>query len=193
VALPYQAYIGANEYQSGRKVAEKSLEYLPPKSKVVVATHMPGHMGLELRYKGISDVLKPKGFTIEKLDITSNSTKGIAVFSSYFKRSPDVKGVFVLGPLGAVAIGKYLTENPKKWNLFVSSFDMDDVTMKYIKSGVITFTLDAMPYMQAFMLISQLDMAHNYQLNPVDIDTGGGFVTKDNVAQVEDLVKKGYR
>jgi simple sugar transport system substrate-binding protein len=191
--LPYQAYIGADEYQSGRKVAERALEYLPPKSKVLVATHQPGHMGFELRTKGISDVLKPKGFIIEKLDITQSSTKAIAVFSSYFKRTADVKGVFVMGPLGAVAIGKFLTENTQKWNLFVSSFDMDDVTLKYIKNGLITVTLDAMPYMQAFMLITQMHLAHEFALTPVDIDTGGGFVTKDNVAQVEELVKKGYR
>lgn len=191
--LPYQAYIGADEYRSGRKVAEQALLSLAPGSKVVITTPQPGHMGFELRIKGIKDVLSAKKFKIDVLDLTASTSKGIAVLSSYFKRNTGVKAIFSLAPLTLTAIGKYLSENKPAAPYFISSFDLDAVTIRYIKDGLLNFTLDQMPYMQAFMLITQLNLAHKFALTPVDIDTGGGFVNKDNVAMVEDLVKKGYR
>ena len=77
--------------------------------------------------------------------------------------------------------------------VLLASFDIDSVAVKAIEDGKMAYTLDQMPYYQAYMVVTQLHMAHTKQFTPIDMDFGGGFVSKENVAQVKELVKLGIR
>lgn len=55
--IPYMAYIGMNEYEAGKMVAYRLLPKLEKGARVVVAIHQAGHVGLEARAKGITEVI----------------------------------------------------------------------------------------------------------------------------------------
>lgn len=192
--LPYQAYIGTDEYQAGLKVGRKASLKLGKGCSAVVAIHQPGHVGLEQRFLGIRDSLrKQRNCKVKKLDITSNPSKGISLMKGYLKRYPKTNAVFALGPLGTTTVGKSLEEAKLSKKLLFATFDLDETTLKYLKKKLLSFTVDSLPYMQGFMVVMQLYLASNYALPPVDMDTSGGFVTTSNVDLIHKLVKKGVR
>jgi len=193
-ALPYMAYIGGDDYRAGQRVGQRAAAGLPKGARAAIATHHPGHAGLERRMAGIAQALKSSlGAKVDRLDITQNPTKGVGILQSHYRRHPDTRAFFALGPLGTAAVGRFLKEEGLKGKVYFATFDLDTLTLGYIKEGALEAAVDQMPYMQAYMAVTQLYLAAAYALDPVDMDTAGGFVDLSNVSRVEALVKKGYR
>jgi simple sugar transport system substrate-binding protein len=191
---PYEAYIGMDEYEAGKNVARFMLPKLPKGARVLIPIHEPGHVGLEARAKGITEVLTQElGATVEKLDITQDPTKALAALRAYFKAHPDTKAMFTLGPLGAIPAIKMLKEDKLVGKVLMASFDLDPQTIQAIKEGVVLATVDQQQYLQGFISVIELWLNAKYKLQPADYNTGRGLVTKETAAAVETLVKQGYR
>ena len=188
---PYDAYIGMDEYQAGRKVAEVALESKRLKHRVVVAIHQPGHVGLESRYRGIAEVLKPAGLIVDKLDVGSDGARAQLIVKSYLKRHPDVSGIFTVGASGLHPIAKLLEEQSS--SLYLASFDLSQMTLHYIQKGVAQLTLDQQPYMQAYMAVVQLNLMSRTRVSASDMDTGSGIVDQSNAGAIAKLVQDGLR
>jgi simple sugar transport system substrate-binding protein len=193
ITLPYDSYIGADDYKAGIRVGQRALRTLKKGDRAVIANHSPGHSGLELRSSGIEKELKAAGVEVDKLDIAGSSTKGIAVLNSYLKRVGKIQALFGLGSNGTAVGNKFLEEQGLAGQVLFASFDLDSVAVKAIEENKLEYTLDQMPYYQSYMVVTQLHMAHTKQFTPIDMDFGGGFVDRSNVAQVKELVKAGVR
>lgn len=194
-ALPYSAYIGADSYASGKKVGERALSTLSlkPTDSVVVLNHEPGVSGLELRTRGISEVMNKAGIKIESLDITANPSKAMVILESYLKAKPNTRAIFTLGSLGFVPAGKLLEQKKLMGKIALTGFDIDPVGLDLIRKGIMNFTIDAQPHTQAFVAVTQLYLAARYQATPTDLDTGAAFLDASNVERFSKLIASGYR
>jgi simple sugar transport system substrate-binding protein len=194
IGLPYQAFIGMDAYEAGRKVGEKALNAfgLKPGATAVIGNHQPGVMDLEKRTKGIVDVLAKAGIKTKTLDIGSNPAKAETILMSFMKANPGVTAIFTLGPLGYTPAGKMIQDMKLQGKVQLAGFDVDPVGLDLLKKGIMGFTIDAQPYMQAFMAINQLYLASKYGVTAIDLNTGVGFLDKDNVEKFAKLITSGY-
>lgn len=192
--IPYMAYIGMDEYEAGKNVARFLLSKIPQGAVVLIAMHEPGHVGLEARARGITEVLTAeRQAKVSRLDTTQDPTKSLAAMRAFLKANPTTKALFTLGPLGAIPAIKMIREDKLQGKLVMASFDLDVVTIQAIKEGLVEATVDQQQYLQGFISVIQLYLNAKFKLAPTDYNTGRGLVTKDTAAAVEALVKQGYR
>ncbi|HHY47708.1 MAG TPA: sugar ABC transporter substrate-binding protein [Firmicutes bacterium] len=191
--VPYLAFIGADELKAGQNIARRMSSQLAPGDRVVVAIHQPGLVCLEIRFQGIEAVLKTRNIKVERLDIGVDPTRGAELLKSYFRRYPETKVIFALGPLGTAAACKVIEEERLEGKVKVATFDLDPLTVEYIRRGIVECAVDAQPYMQGYMSVVSLYLKAKYDIAPTDINTAGGFIDAKNLSLVEELAKKGYR
>ncbi len=191
--IPYLVYVGMDEYLAGVYAARRMLQEGSIK-RAVVAIHEPGHVGLEMRAKGIMDVLKPKGIPVEKIDITTDPTKALALMKAYLMKHPDTDAIFTLGPLGAHPAIQLVEEMGLKGKVKIGAIDLTTKIIKAIKEGVVVFTIDQQQYLQGYLPVLFLKMYLDHGLIPQDkVLTGPFVVDKSNVDRVEQSVREGYR
>ena len=190
--IPYLFYVGGDEYLSGIRAAERMLAHRKP-ARAVVLIHEVGHVGLELRAKGFIEVMTSANVPAEKLAIGIDPTVAVDIIRGYFSKYPDVDAVFALGPLGTLPAVTFLKEQGLAGKVMLGCFDLDEVTLDAIKTGVALFTVTQQQYLQGYLPIVWLYLYNKYGFLPAnDILTGPGFVDRANVGMVEELVKKGY-
>ena len=191
--IPYLVYVGMDEYLAGVYAARRMLQE-GPIHRAVIAIHEPGHVGLEMRAKGIMDVLKPKGIPVEKIDITTDPTKALALMKAYLMKHPDTDAIFTLGPLGAHPAIQLVEEMGLKGKVKIGAIDLTTKIINAIKDGTVVFTIDQQQYLQGYLPVLFLKMYLDHGLIPQDkVLTGPFVVDKSNVDKVEKSVEEGYR
>ena len=187
--IPYICYIGQDEYLAGRRLAERILKEYTPR-RAVVAIHEPGHVGLEARYKGIVDALKPLGVPVDRLEITTDLSKAMTILKDHIKEHPDLDTIFTLGPLGAHAALKVVEELGVAGRVKIATVDIDDEIIRAIEEGRIVAAVSQQPYMQGFLpvVIMYLHVKYGY-IPPDRILTGPTIVDKSNVDLIIKQVK----
>ncbi len=191
--IPYLVYVGMDEYLAGVYAARRMLQEGPIK-RAVIAIHEPGHVGLEMRAKGIMDVLKPKGIPVEKIDITTDPTKALVLMKAYLMKHPDTDAIFTLGPLGAHPAIQLVEEMGLKGKVKIGAIDLTNKIIDAIRDGTLLFTIDQQQYLQGYLPVLFLKMYLDHGLIPQDkVLTGPFVVDKNNVDKVDKSVREGYR
>ncbi len=70
---------------------------------------------------------------------------------------------------------------------------MSPEIVRAIGNGFIQITSDQQPYLQGYLPILSLCQQMMYDLAPLTVDTGNGFVTSENYERVKDLAAQGLR
>ncbi len=191
--IPYLCYVGADEYQGGVMAGLRMLKEFTPK-RAMIAIHEPGHIGLEMRAKGIKDVLSKKGIPVEKVDVTTDLAKAYGIMKAYLTLYPDTDAIFTLGPLGTQPALKLIEDEGLVGKVKVSGWDLTPGMVEAIKKGELVFTIEQQQYLQGYLPIVYLYLYNKYGLIPHGtVLTGPSIVDKSNVAVVEKTVKAGYR
>lgn len=74
-----------------------------------------------------------------------------------------------------------------------ATFDLSAEIAQAIKDGVIDFAVDQQPFLQGYLPVVFLTNYARYGVIPAnDVNSGPGFITADNISQVEALAGK-YR
>jgi simple sugar transport system substrate-binding protein len=77
--------------------------------------------------------------------------------------------------------------------IFTMGFDLCAAVLDGIRDGSIDLVLDQQPFLQGYLPIMQICLTEKYQFSGLHIDTGGGFVHKDNVEMLAPLVEQQIR
>src|SRR6185437_5341860 len=104
--------------------------------------------------------------------IGSNPIQAMSILGSYLTANPSTRAIFALGPLGYTPAGKLLEKTHRVGKVALAGFDIDPAGLQLIEKGVLGFSLDAQPYLQAYMAINQLYLKAHYGVTPVDLNTG---------------------
>jgi len=108
--------------------------------------------------------------------------------SAYLRANPDTDGIIALGPNSAEPTIAALKENGLAGQIFFGTFDLSADISAAIKDGTISFAIDQQPFLQGYLPVVLLTNYARYGVIPPNaINSGPGFITKDNIALVEKL------
>lgn len=195
--IPYMAYIGQDEYQAGYKLAEYVLKWFQKEfgrlpNNAFVAIHEVGHVGLELRAKGIQDAFREAGAAKvpEKVDITTDTTKAYEIMKSYLQANPDVEVIFTLGPLGAHPAMQLIEDEGLKGKVYVATVDLDDKILNGIQNDIVIAAVSQQPFAQGFLPVVFMYLYVEYGIMPPEhVPTGPAVITKDLLSVVEKQIE----
>lgn len=156
-----------------------------------------GNAALTLRCKGFQEGLsQADGGTVKVIGVNlANPTQSQQTVEAAIQHDPSVDGILTLGPTGATPTIKALQDLNKLGQIKLATFDLSSDVLNAIKAGQMLFAIDQQQYEQGYLPIVLLTL-YKTNLNTIANDilqTGPGFVTKDNVSQVIQLTAQGTR
>ncbi len=97
-----------------------------------------------------------------------------------------VNGILTLGPTSAHPTLQALDEMGLAGEMYFGTFDLSEEIARAIKGDTIAFAIDQQPFLQGYMPVVILTNLTRYGVLPSGhMNSGPGFVTKDNIALVE--------
>jgi len=192
-------YVGAKNYPAGYALGEKAVSYFNLQSgDKAMVWGLLAQPTRGLRTQGVIDALEKAGLTVEELEIddavNADPPSGAPTFAAYVSSHPDVK-LIVLDHGGLTASAQAYMEaaGKKPGEIFIAGFDVSPATAAAIESGYTGLVIDQQPWLQGYLPILQICLAKTYGFSGLDINTGAGFVTKDNIALIKPLADKNIR
>jgi simple sugar transport system substrate-binding protein len=171
---PYLAFLGSDNFQAGKMLAMEAIKHAREKERAVILNPQPGHVGLEMRAKGIKQVLSENNMVVEELDVGTDANFVQSRVKSYFLRHPNTTILFCLTSQALDPIGQMLLQ-PKKNNFnykpLVFSFDKTPNTLSLIDKNVVAYAVDQQPFLMGYLAIAQLVLFNKFHLKPVNINT----------------------
>jgi simple sugar transport system substrate-binding protein len=152
-----------------------------------------------LRTEGILDALEEAGLTVDYIEIDPATNvdyygAGPPIFADYVSTHPDVKLVATDHGGLTEALPTYLEAAGRgPDDIYTIGFDLTPAVLKGIRDGAIDLVLDQQPFLQGYLPILQICLTQRYGFSGLHIDTGGGFVHKDNVESLALLVEQQVR
>ncbi|MGP3932863.1 sugar ABC transporter substrate-binding protein [Nonomuraea sp. KM88] len=183
-------HVGQSEDVAGRGAGEQLKA--AGVTKLVCVVHEAGNVGLDQRCKGAEETL---GGTVERLQVDiSNLADVTSKVTAKLQSDQQVNGVLALNPAIAVAARDAISDSGSQAKL--ATFDLSADVVDAIKADEILFAVDQQQYLQGYLPITFLNL-YRTNLNTVGgglpVNTGPGFVTKDNAEQVSKLAEAGTR
>ena len=183
----FLAYIGEDIYRSGR-VAGQLIDMVTPKNKEILVVNIAKDLKnvhhLNNRTKGFLNYLEKSGEnTGKKINISIQEPSSDTVSSEMdkaFGKYPNIGSIFVSGSK-TYLIAQYLETKGLK-NINLIGYDLHDMNVKYLKSGITRFLIGQRPEEQSYKGVKKLfeylslsKLPDRIEYLPVDI------VTSENV------------
>jgi simple sugar transport system substrate-binding protein len=184
-------HIGQDEFTAGAGAGEKFNE---AGAKVLLcAKQEQTNTGLDARCDGAKSTFKGTFLT----PITTSgdaSGKQQADMKAAIDADPTIDAVFGVGPVIAHDAAAAVAELGR--TVTVGGVDLSPDLLGDIADGTVLFTIDQQQYLQGYISVVALFLAATNQNTlggGLPINTGPGFVTKDNAEAVSALVDAGTR
>lgn len=147
---------------------------------------------------GITDTLEEAGIVVSYMEITPEIDKdaslGAPLMTAALAANPDTKIVFMdHGALTAQLENFFRIANIAPDNIIGCGFSLSPATASAIKSGYVDLVGDGQPFLQGYLPVLQLVMTKRFGFSGLNIETGAGFVHKDNIDIIAPLAEKGLR
>ena len=189
-------YVGQNLYNSGLLLGKSAIaQYHLKKGDRAMVWGLLSQPTRGLRTKGAIDALKKAGLKVDYLEINSQTnadpTAGTPVFTAYISSHPDVKLIVIdHGGLTSTAQTYMQAAHKTAGSIGIAGFDMSPATVKAIQGGWVGLVLDQQEWLQGYLPILQVCLAHTYHFAGLSIDTGSGIINKGNIGPLVPLVNK---
>jgi simple sugar transport system substrate-binding protein len=183
-------HIGQDEFTAGAGAGEKF--QAAGVKHVLCAKQEQTNSGLDARCKGMQSTFK--GQYDEMTTSGDKSGKQQSDIKAKLDSLKDVDAVFGTGPVVAHDASAAAKELGRK--VMVGGVDLSTDILKDIAAGDIAFTIDQQQYLQGYVSVLALYLNatnKNTLGGGLPINTGPGFVTKDNADAVAKLVAAGTR
>jgi simple sugar transport system substrate-binding protein len=203
-------HIGQPEYDAGKAAGERAKA--AGITSFVCVNHYSTNSASFERCKGFADAI---GVDARKSMIDSGVDPTVveSKVSAYLRSNPKTQAVLALGPNSAEPALQALQRMGLAGKIYFGTFDLSPVIIDAIRKGQMNFAIDQQPYLQGYMAIAALAIAHEdntrdpvvitaklkanakfqsrlteYGLQPVytkdGVSSGPAFITKDNVDTV---------
>jgi simple sugar transport system substrate-binding protein len=189
------AYIGQPLYDSGRSLGQKLLASGFTGGEVVCFIATPGSLNIQPRSDGAKDVLGESGVSHTFTQIATGTAlpEELNAIEAYLQGHGSVKAALAVDGGSTDALGKTVAKlKLKDKGVIAGGFDLQPGTLTSVKGGSLDYTIDQQPYLQGFLPVISLYL---YKLSgglvsPCDTNTSLSFVTKENVAQFQDVTTR---
>jgi len=107
---------------------------------------------------------------------------------AYLTANPDTNAILTLGPNSAEPTIRAVKDMGLDGDIYFGTFDLTAAISAAIKDGTISYAIDQQPFLQGALPIWVLANYVRYGVAPTNpILSGPGFITRDNIEQVEKL------
>lgn len=176
-------HVGQPEYDAGKGAGQRAAK-AGVKSFLCVNHYITNPASVE-RCKGFADAI---GADLSKSMIDSGQDPAEIKnkVSAYLAANPDTGAILTLGPTSAHPTLAALESESLAGEIFFGTFDLSEEIAAAIKADVISFAIDQQPFLQGYMPVVILTNLVRYGVLPSGhMNSGPGFVTKDNITLVE--------
>lgn len=192
-------YVGPDNYIQGRMMAAETIRRFEMKKGD--RAFVWGLKRLPTRGRravGIIEALEEKGIVVDYLEISPEIDKdpslGTPVLTGYVSAHPDCRLMIVDHGALTAQMGNFLrSAGVKPDEINVAGFSLSPATADAIKNGYVDIVGDAQPFLLGYFSVVQIALTKKYGFSGLNIDTGGGFIDKNNLGVIEPLAKKGLR
>jgi len=192
-------YVGAVLYDAGKALGNETIKRAGlQKGDKVFLWGLESQAGRGQRTQGIHDALNDAGMNVIYLEIdnatNADPSAGISTFTGMASANPDLKAaIFDHGNVTSAAQSYLEAAGIKPEALYVSGFDLSPATVSAVQTGYVDLVIDQQQWLQGFMGVLQICLAHNYGFSGLFVNTGGGFVDASNIDVIAPLVAQQIR
>ena len=193
---PYLFYVGADEYLAGRAAGQAVLDHsasAPPRA--ACAIQVQGHIALEARCQGYTDILEDAGVTVDKIDVAGGPTEAESKAIAYFQANEDAGAIYTL-TAGPEAFDPILgVVQGLDHEVVMVTNDTSEAAFTAIQEGDVAAAIDQQPYLQGYLPVIWAKLYVDYAMLPAggQILTGPFVIDETNVDQIVELTSAGYR
>ncbi len=192
-------YAGAILYDAGYALGQEAVKRSGVKSgDQAFLWGLLAQAGRGERTKGVKDALEAAGLTViyQEIDDATNKSAaaGVPVFTGIMSANPDIK-LIVLDHGNLTGTTQTFLEAAGKaaGDVYVAGFDASGNAVTAIQGGWLQLVIDQQQFLQGYFGVLQICLTHNYSFSGLLVDTGAGFLSKDNIDVVAPLVEKQVR
>ena len=192
-------FVGMDNYRSGRLVAGATIKNggLNEGDRVMVY----GLLSQDERGKlerGALDVYEENNMTIDYIEISpevnADPSLAVPILVAYIERNPDVKAIITSHGTVTGFLGKALQEAGKEpGEIFGAGYDIVPAAVEAVQEGYVHVLFDQNLFLQGFLPVVQCVLSSTYAIPGLDVDTGIGLVTPDNINQLIPEIEAGIR
>ncbi len=192
-------YIGTDNWRQGEAMAKELLRRTNLKEGDRV--FLWGIKSLEQRgrrARAMTEVFEKAKLKVDFLEISPEISKdvslGAPVLAGYLSSHPDCKMVVVDHGALTGQLGNFLKAaglGPDA--VYGAGFSLTPATVAAIQSGYVDLVSEAQPYLMGYLSVIGLVQTHKYSFAGLNVDTGGGFISADNIEQIAPLANAGMR
>lgn len=176
-------HVGQPEHAAGFGAGEKAKA--AGVTKFLCVNHYITNPASVERCQGYADALGVE-LGSQMIDAGQDPAEIKSKVMAYLQAHPDTNGVLTLGPTSAHPTIAALNEMGRAGAIHFGTFDLSSEIAAAIKGDVIAFAIDQQPFLQGYLPVVILTNLVRYGVVPGNsINSGPGFVTKDNIGLVE--------
>ncbi len=188
-------YIGTMNEAAGYSGAEELIKIMNGEGEVAVLQGGLGAPNLNDRFKGFERCLKEKAPNIKivaredeqgKIDMTVNKTEAL------LQAHPNLKAIFGVSAEVCPGAAAALKQQGKAGKVILAGFDDLPDTLAAIRSDVVNFCIAQRTYKMGWLSVEKLLEAIDNKPLPKEIDTGVLIITKANVDNYMQEMKKEF-
>jgi len=187
-------HVGQTEYEAGYGGGERMAA--AGINKAFCVNMEVGNAALDLRCRGFADAMAAAGSAVTVLPVElGDPTETQQRIQAGLSGDPAVDGILALGPTSALPALHALEQAGQLGRIAFATFDLTPEVLDAIAQGHILFAIDQQQYMQGYLPVILLSLyLRNENTIPHEVlRTGPGFVTRENVARLKQLVSQGTR
>lgn len=187
-------HIGQSGYDAGLAGGQKLVT--AGAKHVLCINQQGGSADLNDRCRGINDALTKAGGQSQVVTVDlSNAAIAQQTIETTVTQNTSIDAMMALSPSGAAVALAAIQHLNLSNQIMLATFDLSPTVLQNIQQGSMLFAIDQQPYLQGYLPIVLLTL-YKTNLNTVTtplLTTGPSFVTKENVAQIEQLTAGGTR
>lgn len=195
-------YVGQTLYKAGNDLAKETVKRsgIQPGDQVFV-WGLLAEAGRGERTRGILEGLEELGWTRGEdliylemtTEINGDPSQGIPVYVGIAEANDLAAAIFDHGEMTATAQTYLEAAGQGPDDVYVSGFDLAVPTVEAVRSGYTDLVIDQQQWLQGFEAVLQICLTDKYQFSGLFINTGGGFLDKNNVEALAELVAQQIR
>jgi simple sugar transport system substrate-binding protein len=191
-------YAGVDLYQGGKLTAEHMIAQGLKSGDEAMVYGVFSQAERGQSEKGLADTLEAAGLTVDRLEITqeanSDASLAVPVLTAYIQAHPNLKAIGTQhGGVTGILAEVLQKAGKKPGEIIVGGIDLAPATIDGVKSGYVSATLDQLLYLQGFMPVLQCVLTKKYKMPGLNLNTGAGTVTPQNIDSLVELIDAGIR
>ena len=171
--IPYLLFVGGDDRQAGKLAGERLIRD-GCRSALCLDHYAALQTCHSARYQGLAEAMHGAHLPCERLAIPGGRpSRAAALISSYLSDHPGIDAIVTLGPPGAHALLRALTD-PSAWRgLRHITFDLSSEQIAALQDGRVLAVVNSQQYLQAYLGVASLCLYLRDGVVPLsDIATG---------------------